>query len=387
MVRDTIQLGEAVSTISEEYLLEFTSEYELEHSILLDRREDIPNLHGMAHKRSKGWNATSRLLFRGGCNNIEHTPYPYPKTTRSPIMPSRAESKLLTEGRHMDLFNLISAPNPTKVKTRTRPRAAYEVPLLTTIASRVIDMEDTAVELGSSRTPPALEKSLLNFSDEDSPQRITNTGTQKIKDGSSHEIPPTENVTTAEVVREPGLEKEVAALGPPVNKRNNKRGNNKVEANAPPKVLRHDHAAFRPDAPTAEKSVSYPDSLSYVRPQPHPEQDIAQSSRKTATKVPTRSVAVAEVQGLFSAKSLESGKSTSLPSVDGSPEHIYQPGKEEIEKLDQEIKSLKAVEAEVNGLQNQTKNLETLLEAKVDMKKVAKAKNTELAKELESLRV
>ncbi|GKE28814.1 hypothetical protein Tco_1444198 [Tanacetum coccineum] len=48
------------------------------------------------------------------------------------------------------------------------------------------------------------------------------------------------------VVREPGLAKEVAALGPPVNKRHQKRGNNKAEANALPKVLRHDHAAFRP---------------------------------------------------------------------------------------------------------------------------------------------
>ncbi|GJV66916.1 hypothetical protein Tco_1482425 [Tanacetum coccineum] len=55
--------------------------------------------------------------------------------------------------------------------------------------------------------------------------------------------------------------------------------------------------------------------------------------------------------------------------------------------MDQEIKSLRAVEAEVHGLYNQTKNLETLLEAEVDMKKAAEAKNVGLAKELESLRV
>ncbi|GJV46278.1 hypothetical protein Tco_1430814 [Tanacetum coccineum] len=41
---------------------------------------------------------------------------------------------------------------------------------------------------------------------------------------------------------------------------------------------------------------------------------------------------------------------------------------------------------EVHGLRNQAKNLETLLEAEVDMKKVAEAKNMGLAKELESLR-
>nr|GEX35835.1 hypothetical protein [Tanacetum cinerariifolium] len=64
-----------------------------------------------------------------------------------------------------------------------------------------------------------------------------------------------------------------------------------------------------------------------------------------------------------------------------------QPREEEIKKLDQEIKSLSAVEAEVHGLHNQTKNLETLLEAEVDMKKAADAKNAKLAKEFLSLRV
>ncbi|GJX95108.1 hypothetical protein Tco_0349694 [Tanacetum coccineum] len=43
------------------------------------------------------------------------------------------------------------------------------------------------------------------------------------------------------------------------------------------------------------------------------------------------------------------------------------------------------VETEVHGLRNRTQNLETLLEAKVDMKKVAEAKNANLDKETESL--
>ncbi|GJT14407.1 hypothetical protein Tco_0861449 [Tanacetum coccineum] len=58
---------------------------------------------------------------------------------------------------------------------------------------------------------------------------------------------------------------------------------------------------------------------------------------------------------------------------------------EEIKKLDEEIKSLRTVETEVHGLHNRTQNLETLLKAEVDMKKVAKDKNADLAKELESL--
>ncbi|GKD84437.1 hypothetical protein Tco_1355591 [Tanacetum coccineum] len=58
---------------------------------------------------------------------------------------------------------------------------------------------------------------------------------------------------------------------------------------------------------------------------------------------------------------------------------------EEMKKLDQEIQSLLVVESEVHGLRNQTQNLETLLEAEVDMKKAVEAKNAELTNDLESL--
>ncbi|GJW96907.1 hypothetical protein Tco_0178715 [Tanacetum coccineum] len=230
---------------------------------------------------------------------------------------------------------------------------------------------------------------------------------------------------TMKVVLETGLEKEVVAMRPLVNKRRRKRGNDEAEANAPPKELRKDHAAFRPaqstlggkslapigldagsifstpatqDAPTTVKRVSDPDSMSYAKPQPYPERDITQSSRKTATEIPTGNVATTEVQGLFSAESPESGKSTSFPSVDGSPGGIYQPGwgvtnncrldtPDACQDMVDHIVPPGTVEAEVHGLHNQTKNLETLLEAEVDMKKAEEAKNAGLAKELESLRV
>ncbi|GJW88782.1 RNA-directed DNA polymerase, eukaryota, reverse transcriptase zinc-binding domain protein [Tanacetum coccineum] len=51
---------------------------------------------------------------------------------------------------------------------------------------------------------------------------------------------------------------------------------------------------------------------------------------------------------------------------------------EEIKRLGEEVEYLKAVETEVYGLCNQTKNLETLLEAEDDMKKATEAKNAEL---------
>ncbi|GJY67605.1 hypothetical protein Tco_0469843 [Tanacetum coccineum] len=121
------------------------------------------------------------------------------------------------------------------------------------------------------------------------------------------------------------MEEEVATMGPPVNKRRKqmrrKRANDEAEVNTPPKVLRKDHmsilahSAYKgkslaamglgagsisstPSAqgtPITAKSVSGLDLLSYTKPQPYPEQDIAQSSRGTATEIPTEHVATIEV--------------------------------------------------------------------------------------------
>ncbi|GKB74469.1 hypothetical protein Tco_0935881 [Tanacetum coccineum] len=431
MGRDTIQLEDAVSIISEEYLLEFTSKYGIPERL----HPELPGLEEPIVDFLEGKVGVYTKFF-------EFANY------------------------HMDLFNFISAPNP-----------AHEVPLLTVTANRVIEIEDTIVASGSSGIPSALEKSPLDFANEDPPQMITEMGgaTDQVQDGLSHEILPVETAMTTKVVQKPGMEKEVVAMGPPVNKRRRKRGNDEAEANAPPKVLRKDHAAFRPAQSTLggrslasmeleagstfvtpatqktladTKSVSDPKPLSYAKPQPHLEQHVAQSSRKTAPEIPTKNVATWGVQDLLSTESPGSGKSTSVPSVDGSPGSIYHPGwgvtnncrmdtpdacqdmyninlarkvamrsqlrlrfeqevrllkkttakiarrdhriqarEGEIKRLDQEIKSLRTVETEVQDLCNQTKNLETLLEAEVDMKKAAKAKNAGQAKELESLRV
>nr|GFC08968.1 hypothetical protein [Tanacetum cinerariifolium] len=59
----------------------------------------------------------------------------------------------------MDLFSLIRAPNPTKVKTGSRPRAPHELPLLTLTASRVIEMDEPAAATDSSGVPSSIEKS------------------------------------------------------------------------------------------------------------------------------------------------------------------------------------------------------------------------------------
>ncbi|GKA23299.1 hypothetical protein Tco_0709261 [Tanacetum coccineum] len=192
--------------------------------------------------------------------------------------------------RHMDLFNLISALNPSKVRTGTRPHTVHEVLLLTAIANRIVEMEDTVVASRSSGTPAAIEKSPLDFADENPPPVITEKG----------------DIATAKVIPEASLEIEVTAVGPVVNKRRRKRRNEGTESLA---AIEIEAGSAVPAPATQETPLSDPDPLSYVEPRPTPEQDISQSSKKVpVTEDP------------------DSEKSTSFTSMVGSPGSIYQPG-------------------------------------------------------------
>nr|GEZ15530.1 hypothetical protein [Tanacetum cinerariifolium] len=214
---------------------------------------------------------------------------------------------------------------------------------------------------------PSVEKSLLDFANEDPLPMIAESGRAEgqVHEELAHGKPSAEEVTTAEVVPEPCLEKEVVAMRPAVNKRRRKRGKEETEANAPPKVLRKDHAAFRPDAPT---SMSDPDPLSYAKPQPRHERDIAQESG-------VREIVLLFLRGRVARGYLLAGvgRNQQLPS--GYPEGIPRHGRPH---------SSDGFLAEAK-VQIRDKNLETLLEAEVDMKKAAEARNAKLVKELESL--
>nr|GEU86357.1 hypothetical protein [Tanacetum cinerariifolium] len=207
------------------------------------------------------------------------------------------------------------------------------------------DPEEPIVEFSEEKSP-------LDFADEDPPPVITERGEE----------------ATTKVIPESSLEKEVAAMGPVVNKRRRKGGNEGEGENVPPKVLRKDYTASRPAQSTRRVKSIVPIGLnvgsdfSMPTAQDPPWLQRA-SSRETATEVPTGHVATTEVQGGTFMESLESGKSTPFLSMDGSPEGGY--------GFSTEAKA---------------KNLETLLEAEIDMKMAAEAKNLRLAKELESLR-
>nr|GEW58768.1 hypothetical protein [Tanacetum cinerariifolium] len=123
------------------------------------------------------------------------------------------------DDRDMDLFNLIRASNPTKVKTGTVP-------------TLLMKTEDQ----GQETVAP--------------------------------EVPPSENVTTTGVALEAGLAEEIAAMGPRVIKERRKRGNDGVDTNAPPKETHVD--------------VSDSDPLSFANPQSIPTENVAQSSKGAA---------------------------------------------------------------------------------------------------------
>nr|GEV56244.1 hypothetical protein [Tanacetum cinerariifolium] len=137
---------------------------------------------------------------------------------------------------NMDLFNLIRAPNPTKVKIGSRPRAPQEVPLLTLTANRVIEMDDPAASTDSSGVPSTIERSPLDFAHE---AEISDQGTV------APEMPPSEDVPAIDAPGA-GQAEEIAATDPPAATESRNRGRDGTDVNAPPKELRWDHADPRP---------------------------------------------------------------------------------------------------------------------------------------------
>ncbi|GJW75856.1 hypothetical protein Tco_0135226 [Tanacetum coccineum] len=209
------------------------------------------------------------------------------------------------DGREMDLFNLISARNPTVIKTGTRARTAHEVPRLTVIASRQIDMEESAATSKSSGAPSTIERSPLDFPNENPSEQI-NEGNRAEDQGPetmASLVPPVGPLLTTRATPNIVEEEETVADAPHVSKRRRKRENEESNANAPRKVLRKDFdvshltqstvggeslasirlgASSTVSAPTSQKTPAgtmNPDPISFVKPLSVPEQDIAQSSK------------------------------------------------------------------------------------------------------------
>nr|GEX83596.1 hypothetical protein [Tanacetum cinerariifolium] len=435
MGRDTVQLETTVNTISQEYLLEFTSEYGIPEALHPelpgpeDMIVDFPEGKGGCHlARGRGrippsaipspWalSKTETTAFSRSRKNTGYTPYSHPNTARGATLLSGNKPRILPRGRDMDMFSLIRAPNPTKVKTGSRPRAAHEVPLLTVTANRVIEMEEPAAATNSSGVPSTIERSPLDFATEAGAE---DQGTV------APEVPPPEDVPTTRGAPEASPTERVAATDPSAVKESHKRGHDGVDANAP---LKLGMGSTRP-APMPESTpvdVSDLDPLSFA----DPGHVIQQTSS----------------QGTVAAGDPESEKA-SFASVVGSSESIYRPewgiangtmldtpeacqdlvdhvappsyfselrhlhnnkflrqynvnlaqqvalGSQLRLRFEQEAKLLKKSVAQVahrdkriHAREQDIKNLEALLEAEADMKKAAEDKSAKFSQELENMR-
>nr|GFC97532.1 hypothetical protein [Tanacetum cinerariifolium] len=193
----------------------------------------------------------------------------------------------------IDLFSLIRAPNPTKVKTGSRPRAPHELPLLTLTAPRVIEMDEPAAATDSSGVPSAIERSPLDFAYE---------AEASGRETAALEMPPPEEVP---ITTTPGADQatEAVVAEPPAVQKSRKRGHERIDANAPPKSLRRDHADRPSGSSRGGKSlaamqlclasnifmsegvpadVSDPDPVAFADSPSPPPADVAQSSQGIA---------------------------------------------------------------------------------------------------------
>ncbi|GJU17849.1 hypothetical protein Tco_1145815 [Tanacetum coccineum] len=355
MGRDTIQLETAVSTISFEYLLEFTSEY----SIAEELHPELPSPGDRIVDFSKDKVGVHTKFFEFANFRLPISQFLFDILGHYQIH----LSKLSMIDVEMDLFNLINAPNLTNVKTETRPRAAHEVPLLISTATHVIAMED-ATGLSSSLETPSIET-------------------------VAPEVPPQENAPTVGVTPEIILEKEVAAMGPLViKKRREKRAMGQMKMH----LLKSSKGATVAGDPDSEKSTSFTSFTGSPSGIYKPGWGVTNSCRLESPDVCQDVVDHIVPPGYFSElrhlrnEDFLNQYNMNLVRQVAKRDQRIQAREEEIKKLDQEIHSLKSADTDVQGLHNQTKDLEALLEAEADMKKATEAKNVELAEELESLR-
>nr|GFB04289.1 hypothetical protein [Tanacetum cinerariifolium] len=104
----------------------------------------------------------------------------------------------------MDLFSLIRASNPTKVKTGSRPRAPHEVPLLTLTATRVIEMDEPAAATDSSGVPSTIKNDPDPLAFADAPSHHPADVAQSSQGVAASGDPKSENVSSPAEVRSPG---------------------------------------------------------------------------------------------------------------------------------------------------------------------------------------
>nr|GFA81393.1 hypothetical protein [Tanacetum cinerariifolium] len=260
---------------------------------------------------------------------------------------------------HMDLFNLIRAPNPIKVKIRSYPRAAHEVPLLTMTANRVIEMEDPAAATDSSEVPP--------------PEDVPAT--------SAPEAGQVEEVAVTDPSPEYPWGEEFAA----------------IELGIASTRLIH-----VPES--APDGVSDPDPLSFADPRSRHLVDVTQSSQCTAMagdpefENASFAFAVGSPESIYRPEwGVANGSMLDTPEACqalwtmsllrvamGSPLRLRFEQEEKL--LRKSVAQVARRDKRIQAGEHEIKNLEALLMAEADMKKAAEDRNARLSQELEDMR-
>nr|GEX25656.1 hypothetical protein [Tanacetum cinerariifolium] len=218
-----------------------------------------------------------------------------------------------------------------KVKIGIRPCAAHEVPLLTVTASRVIEMEDPAAATDSSGIPSTIERSPLDFANENpSQQSIGSTVGGK----------------------------SVASIG--------------LETGSTFPI---------PTPQDTPADFSDPDPLLQIH---------SQSLKKMLPNLPME-LSLLEIQSRrIPPLPPWSGhpKAYTRLSEAWPMRHLYNDDflRQYNINLARQVAMGSHLRLRIQAKKNEIKNLEVLLEAETDMKKAAEAKNAELVKELENLR-
>nr|GEU92992.1 leucine-rich repeat protein 1-like [Tanacetum cinerariifolium] len=389
--RDTIQLETTVSTIFQEYLLEFTSEYGISedlHPKLLGPEERIVDFsEGKVDVYTKFFEFAnfripiSQFLFDIlGHHQIhlsqlsvigatkEKTPTMLYKTSGlhkerlfwvdERVLPTAVDWRTNAPKDEMPATDTYSRADVAVLNTR---RTSIQKQLETLLCLPVIDMEDPVVATESFRTPFAIEKSPLDFDNENpSPPMTEGKGTED----QAHE-------TVA-----PELRQKRKSL---------------------PTMRLAAGSTFVTPADT--KGVSDPDPLSYAEPQPHPKQSMTHARHALYGKYKVREINLLPIHGRVTQRYLSARMGREQQLSPGHPRRMQRCCRSHSAaevamdsqlrlRFKQEVRLLKKARAQIarRDQRIQTSNLKTLLEAEADMKKATEAKNADLTKELESLR-
>nr|GEW64801.1 hypothetical protein [Tanacetum cinerariifolium] len=204
--------------------------------------------------------------------------------------------------------------------------------------SRVIETEDPSATIGSSVVPSTIERSPLDFANENPSQQSTG---------------------------EAGQAEEIAATDTRVIKERRKRDNARVDTNAPQRSSKGAAVAGDPES----KNTSFTSMVGSPESIYRPEWGVTNGCHLDAPEA---------------CQDLQYNINLAWQVAMGSQLRLR--FEKEAKLLKKSVAQVARRDPRIQARENEIKNLEALLEAETDMKKTAEAKNAELGKELENLR-